>query len=58
MKSKSPHLVVTFEDVTYAYSCFEKGCRKKYTRQFPKVLSVVLSLLFFKQKQQYWHKNP
>ena len=53
MKSKSPHLVVTFEDVTYPYSCFEKGCRKKYTQQFPKVLLVVLSLLFFKQKQQY-----
>ena len=58
MKSKSPHLVVTFEDVTYAYSSFKKGCRKKYTRQFLKVLLVVLSLLFFKQKQQYWHKSP
>ena len=28
------------------YSYFEKGCRKKYTRQSRKVLWVVLSALF------------
>ena len=32
-----------------AYSCFEKGCRKKCTRQSRKVLWVVLSALFFKE---------
>ena len=31
------------------YSCFEKGCRKKSTRQTRKVLWVVLSSLFFKE---------
>ena len=31
------------------YSYFEKGCRKKCTRQSRKVLWVVLSLLFFKE---------
>ena len=31
------------------YSYFEKGCRKKCTRQSLKVLWVVLSLLFFKE---------
>ena len=30
------------------YSCFEKGCRKKCTRQSRKVLWVVFSSLFFK----------
>ena len=33
------------------YSYFEKGCRKKCTRQSRKVLWVVLSSLFFKQSQ-------
>ena len=31
------------------YSYFEKGCRKKCTRQSRKVLWVVLCLLFFKE---------
>ena len=31
------------------YSCFEKGCRKKCTRQSRKVLWVVLSALFSKE---------
>ena len=31
------------------YSYFEKGCRKKYTRQSQKVLWVVLRALFFKE---------
>ena len=31
------------------YTYFEKGCRKKCTRQFRKVLWVVLSSLFFKE---------
>ena len=31
------------------YSYFEKGCRKKCTRQSRKVLGVVLSSLFFKE---------
>ena len=33
----------------FIYSYFEKGCRKKCTRQSQKVLWVVLSLLFFKE---------
>ena len=33
---------------TEIYSCFEKGCRKKCTRQSRKVLWVVFSSLFFK----------
>ena len=32
------------------YSCYEKGCRKKCTRQSRKVLWVVLSSLFSKEK--------
>ena len=31
------------------YSSFEKGCRKKYTRQSRKVLWVVLSSMFVKE---------
>ena len=31
------------------YSYFEKGCRKKCTRQSQKVLWVVFSTLFFKE---------
>ena len=31
------------------YSCVEKGCRKKCTRQSRKVLWVVFSSLFFKE---------
>ena len=34
---------------TSIYSYFEKGCRKKCTRQPRKVLWVVLSSLFFKE---------
>ena len=34
---------------TLIYSYFEKGCRKKYTRQSQKVLWVVLSSLFFEK---------
>ena len=34
-----------------AHSYFEKGCRKKCTRQSPKVLLVVLSTLFFNSKK-------
>ena len=33
----------------FLYSYFEKGCRKKCTRQSRKVLWVVLSSLFFKE---------
>ena len=36
-----------FRDGTYSY--FEKGCRKKCTRQSRKALWVVLSSLFFKE---------
>ena len=39
-----------FTDKLYSvYSYFEKGCRKKCTRQSRKVLGVVLSSLFFKE---------
>ena len=34
--------------IVLIYSYFEKGCRKKCTRQSRKVLRVVLSSLFFK----------
>ena len=34
---------------TLSYSYFEKGCRKRCTRQSQKVLWVVLSSLFFKE---------
>ena len=34
--------------IVLVYSYFEKGCRKKCTRQSRKVLWVVLSALFFK----------
>ena len=33
----------------HVYSYFEKGCRKKCTRQSRKALWVVLSSLFFKE---------
>ena len=34
---------------TEIYSCFEKGCRKKCTRQYRKELWVVLSSLIFEE---------
>ena len=37
------------KSVRPTYSYFEKGCRKKCTRQFRKVLWVVFSSLFFKE---------
>ena len=37
--------------VVDAYSYFEKGCRKKCTRQSRKVLWVILRSLFFKESQ-------
>ena len=45
---------------TCQYSYFEKGCRKKNTRQSRKALWVVLSLLFFKEiwkngTRGHWH---
>ena len=39
--------LITFWERAHSY--FEKGCRKKCTRQSRKVLWVVLSLLFFKE---------
>ena len=39
------------------YSYFEKGCRKKCTRQSRKVLWVVLSLLLFKEILKEWHER-
>ena len=39
------------------YSYFEKGCRKKGTRQSRKVFWVVLSLLFFKEILREWHER-
>ena len=40
------------------YSCFEKGCRKKCTRQSRKVLWVVLRSLFFIEILKEWHERP
>ena len=40
------------------YSYFEKGCRKKCTRQSRKALWVVLSSLFFKEIWKNWHERP
>ena len=42
----------------YIYSYFEKGCRKKCTRQSRKALWVVLSLLFFKDIWKNWYESP
>ena len=39
------------------YSYFEKGCRKKCTRQSRKALWVVLSLLFFKDFERIGTKG-
>ena len=41
--------VHTAEVNIHVYSYFEKGCRKKCTRQSPRVLWVVLSALSFKE---------
>ena len=45
------HAVSTMYSILYRqiYSYFEKGCRKKRTRQSWKVLWVILSALFFKE---------
>ena len=40
------------------YSYFEKGCRKKCSRQSRKALWVVLSSLFFKEIWKNWHERP
>ena len=40
------------------YSYFEKGCRKKCTRQSWKALWVVLSSLFFREIWKNWHERP
>ena len=37
------------QNALYVYSYFEKGCRKKCTRQSRKVLWVALRALFFKE---------
>ena len=37
---------------TQVYSYFEKGCRKKCTRQSQKVLWVVLSSMLFKEARK------
>ena len=47
-----------FKYMKFIYSCFEKGCRKKCTRQSRKVLWVVLSSLFFKKNLKEWHERP
>ena len=43
-----PHTWMTYSCMG-TYSCFEEGCRKKWTRQSRKVLWVVLSSPFFKE---------
>ena len=42
----------------FVYSYFEKGCRKKFTRQSRKALWVVLSSLFFREIWKNWHERP
>ena len=42
----------------FTCSYFEKGCRKKCTRQPRKALWVVLSSLFFKEIWKNWHERP
>ena len=55
LKPKLPYcnifFFLTVENIQHhiIYSYFEKGCRKKCTRQSRKVLWVVLSALFFKE---------
>ena len=44
--------------ILYIYSYFEKGCRKKCTRQSRKVLWVVLRSLFFIAILKEWHERP
>ena len=46
------------QNALYAYSYFEKGCRKKCTRQSRKVLWVVLRSLFFTEILKEWHERP
>ena len=43
------HIQIPSQTTCLIYSYFEKGCRKKCTRQTRKVLWVVLSALFFKE---------
>ena len=46
------------ESCEIVYSYFEKGCRKKCTRQSRKALWVVLSSLFFKEIWKNWYERP
>ena len=54
-RGEKVNLLILFSDLNppshnlRIYSYFEKGCRKKCTRQSRKVLLVVLSSLFFKE---------
>ena len=43
------HSKSLWQNALYVYSYFEKGCRKKCTRQSRKVLWVALRALFFKE---------
>ena len=40
------------------YSCFEKGCRKKGTRQSRKVLWVVFFCPVLQRNLKEWHERP
>ena len=41
----------------FVYSYFEKGCRKKCTRQTRKALWVDLNSLFFREIWKNWHER-
>ena len=47
-----------FLNTSELYSYFEKGCRKKCTRQSWKALWVVLSSPFFREIWKNWHERP
>ena len=66
MSLTNPHTIrgrPTLKDVErgfrrFLYSYFEKGCRKKCTRQSREVLWVVLRSLFFIEILKEWYERP
>ena len=57
-KGLSSFLCFCFVCLFVFNSYFEKGCRKKCTRQSRKVLWVVLSSLLFQKNLKEWQERP